>query len=51
VPAFLIEQRIAEESKLGREPTIEDRKLFGVELVQSLWTALQNPGPEHVLER
>jgi hypothetical protein len=51
VPAFLIEQRIAKESKLGREPTIEDRKLFGVELVQSLWTALQNPGPEHVLER
>jgi hypothetical protein len=46
VPAFLIEQRIAKNPKLGHEPTIEDRKLFGVELIQSLWTALQNPGSE-----
>ena len=41
VPAFLIEQRIAEHPNLGREPTIADRKLFGVELIQALWTALQ----------
>ena len=45
VPAFLIEQRIAK-LKLGRQPTIEDRKAFGVELIQSLWTAVQNPASE-----
>jgi hypothetical protein len=43
VPAFLIEQRVAKHPKLGHEPTIADRKLFGVELIQSLWTAVQNP--------
>ena len=46
VPAFLIEQRIAKNPKLGRQPTIEDRKAFGVELIQSLWTAVQNPASE-----
>ncbi|HXR79165.1 MAG TPA: M14-type cytosolic carboxypeptidase [Bryobacteraceae bacterium] len=46
VPAFLIEQRIAKSPKLRREPTIADRKQFGVDLIQSLWTALQNPSDE-----
>ena len=41
IPAFLIEQRITTHPKLGHEPTPEDRELFGRELVQVLWKAVQ----------
>lgn len=41
IPAFLIEQRITTHPKLGHEPTPADRKLFGRELVQVLWQAVQ----------
>ena len=37
IPAFLIEQRIAFNRKLGRLPTIDDRLKFGGELVQALF--------------
>ena len=36
IPAFLMEQRISFNPKLGRLPTVEDRLKFGEELVQVL---------------
>ena len=37
LPAFLIEQMIAKHPKLGRQPTPEDRKRFGSDLVRAMW--------------
>jgi hypothetical protein len=40
VPAFEVEMRIAKHPKLGRRPTIDDRKRAGEELIQAIWKAL-----------
>ena len=40
IPAFLIELRISKHPKLGRQPGVGDRKLFGTELMQALWGAV-----------
>lgn len=40
LPAFLMEQRIAQVGKLGRCPTIHDRMEFGQGLVKSIWASL-----------
>jgi hypothetical protein len=37
LPAFLIEQMITRHPKLGRQPTPEDRKQFGSDLIQAMW--------------
>lgn len=42
VPAFLMEQRISKHPKLGRQPSPEDRRSFGRELVCAAWTALND---------
>jgi Zinc carboxypeptidase/Cytosolic carboxypeptidase N-terminal domain len=42
VPGMLMEQMVEYNSKLGRLPTIEDRRRFGVELIQSLYKAVSN---------
>jgi len=39
IPAFLIEQMIARNPRLGRLPTIDDRRELGVALVRATWTA------------
>ncbi len=41
IPAFLMEQRISHNPKLGRLPAIEDRVRFGKELVEAIAKALQ----------
>jgi hypothetical protein len=41
IPAFLIEQMIAYNSKLGRLPTIEDRLRFGAELARAAFEAVR----------
>ncbi len=41
LPAFISEQRISMNSKLGRIATIDDRMKYGVELVQAMFTAVQ----------
>ncbi len=42
IPAFLIEQMIARNSRLGRVPTIADRMEFGAGLVRAAWQAVWN---------
>ena len=37
LPAFLIEQMITLHPKLGRQPTPEDRKQFGADLMRAMW--------------
>jgi hypothetical protein len=37
LPAFLIEQMITRHPKLGRQPTPEDRKQFGADLMRAMW--------------
>jgi hypothetical protein len=41
VPAFLIEQMIAYNSRLGRLPTIEDRVRFGAGLARAAFEAVR----------
>lgn len=36
IPAFLMEQMVARNPKLGRFPTVEDRRRFGAELVRAI---------------
>jgi hypothetical protein len=36
IPCMLMEQMIAFNSRLGRQPTVEDRLRFGRELVDSI---------------
>ncbi|MGH9326030.1 MAG: hypothetical protein ACRD2B_05000, partial [Terriglobia bacterium] len=40
IPAFLMEQRIAYDGKIGRLPTVHDRLEFGKGLVRAIWTSL-----------
>jgi hypothetical protein len=40
LPAFLIEQMITRHPKLGRQPTLEDRKQFGADLARAMWRSL-----------
>ena len=40
IPAFLMEQRIAYNGKLGRLAEIPDRISFGRELVQAIYTVV-----------
>ncbi len=40
IPAFLIEQMIAHNSRLGRFPTVDDRREFGAGLVRAAWRAV-----------
>jgi hypothetical protein len=40
IPAFLMEQRVAYNEKLGRPPTIEDRLRFGQQLAEALAAAI-----------
>jgi Zinc carboxypeptidase/Cytosolic carboxypeptidase N-terminal domain len=40
LPAFLIEQMITRHPKLGRQPTPEDRKQFGADLMQAMWRSV-----------
>ncbi len=40
LPAFLIEQMITRHPKLGRQPTPEDRKQFGADLVRAMWRSV-----------
>jgi zinc carboxypeptidase/carboxypeptidase M14-like protein len=40
LPAFLIEQMITRHPKLGRQPTPEDRKQFGADLMRAMWRAV-----------
>ena len=42
LPAFLIEQMITKHPKLGRQPTPEDRKRFGSDLVQTMWQTVMH---------
>jgi len=41
IPAFLIEQRVEYNEKLGRHPTVEDRIDFGAGLVEAIGAALR----------
>ncbi|MBA3440010.1 MAG: hypothetical protein H0T92_09105 [Pyrinomonadaceae bacterium] len=41
LPAFLIEQMIVKHPELGRQPTTEDRRQFGVDLVRAMWRAVK----------
>jgi hypothetical protein len=41
LPAFLMEQMIAHNPKLGRLPAAGDRKRFGAELVQAMFAAVE----------
>ena len=45
IQAFLMEQRIAFNEKLGRRPLAEDRLKFGGELVEAIWKTLAGGGP------
>jgi len=40
LPAFLIEQMITKHPKLGHQPTPEDRRQFGADLVRAMWKAV-----------
>jgi hypothetical protein len=40
LPAFLIEQMITRHPKLGRQPTPEDRRQFGADLMRAMWQAV-----------
>ncbi len=40
LPAFLIEQMITRHPKLGRQPTPEDRKQFGADLMRAMWRSV-----------
>jgi hypothetical protein len=42
LPAFLIEQMIARNPRLGRFPAIADRVRFGADLVQAAWLAVRS---------
>lgn len=42
VPGMLMEQMVEHNAKLGHLPTIEDRRRFGAELIQSLYQAVAN---------
>jgi hypothetical protein len=42
IPAFLMEQMIAHNQKLGRYPTVRDRLAFGAELVQAMAKAVES---------
>lgn len=41
LPAFLIEQMITRHPKLGRQPTPEDRRQFGADLVRAMWQTVR----------
>lgn len=41
IPGFLIEQRIVRHPKLGHQPTAEDRKAFGADLVNAIVEAIR----------
>jgi hypothetical protein len=43
LPAFVMEQRIAFNERLGRLPEAEDRIRFGAQLVTALWASVQPP--------
>jgi hypothetical protein len=44
VPVLLLEQRIATGKKLGRRPTVEDRRTFGKDLIATMAeTVLRSP--------
>lgn len=45
LPAFLMEQRIAYDAKLGRLPEIPDRTKFGAELLAAIRASLGIPDP------
>jgi murein tripeptide amidase MpaA len=45
IPAFLMEQRVEFNAKLGRYPVTEDRVRFGAELTQSIVKLLAEPQP------
>ena len=45
IPAFLMEQRVEFNAKLGRYPVTEDRTRFGAELAQSIVKLLAEPRP------
>ena len=40
LPAFLIELMITRHPKLGRQPTPEDRKQFGADLMRAMWRSV-----------
>ncbi len=42
LPAFVMEQKIAFNKRLGRLPTIEDRVEFGAGLVRTMWEAVMD---------
>ncbi len=42
IAAFGMEQRVEFNAKLGRRPTVEDRKQFGAQLVQAIAAALRS---------
>lgn len=42
VPGMLMEQMVEHNAKLGHLPTVEDRRRFGAELIQSLYQAVAN---------
>jgi hypothetical protein len=42
VPGMLMEQMVEYNAKLGHLPTVEDRRRFGAELIQSLYKAVTN---------
>ncbi len=43
LPAFLMEQMISKNPRLGRLPTVEDRLEFGKGLVKAAWRAVTQP--------
>lgn len=43
LPAFLMELAIGRSLKLGRHPTVEDRKQFGGELVEAIMRSVRRP--------
>jgi hypothetical protein len=42
VPCVLMEQMIAFNDKLGRQPSIDDRMRFGGQLIRAIAAALRN---------
>jgi hypothetical protein len=45
IPAFLMEQRISYNKKLGHLPEIPDRLAFGAQLVRAMAKTVLTPGP------
>jgi hypothetical protein len=43
LPAFLMEQMISNNPRLGHLPTVEDRMEFGKGLVKAAWRAVTQP--------